>query len=207
MSLTDIEVGSLGDAARVGGNDKGNVVHLQSKTDIVAAVVAGLEGRDGDGTNFEWKLFVDGLMIVGDATRGIVPPQQAVKGLGSDIDAHVGVVSQKGIGITHVVVMVVRQEYASDSAHVYAVGGKPAENVVIIDTGIDKHTARRRADIGTVARRTAAKRHKAQMLGALLLIAVNAGHGEHRLGTLIVKEPGGLLNVGELFAFLSAACH
>ena len=72
-------VGTLGNHAHVGGHDKGLVLVADGEADVVAAVVAGLEGSDGEAAGLELEFLVNGLVIVGYAARYRRAAQQALQ--------------------------------------------------------------------------------------------------------------------------------
>ncbi len=96
-------------------------------------------------------------------------PQQARHSLGRGKDTHMLEAPQNGIGVSHMVAVVVSEYYALYSGRIHTVGRQLGKNGVVVDSGIDQDSARRSTHIGAVTAAAAAERHKAEPLG----------HGEH----------------------------
>jgi len=99
-------------------------------------------------------------MIVFDAARYVVAPQQAVEGLRRAVKQGRGAAPQQRVGIFDMVAVVVGQYDAFDAVDVDAVVQQLVGDIVVVDAGVYEYAAGAGADICAVAAAAAAERYE-----------------------------------------------
>ena len=122
-------------------------------------------------------------------------------------ETHILVAAENGVGIAHMVAVVVCEKNTNYAFGPDAVGGQLRQHVIVVYAGVDKQTARWCTDIRAVTAASAAERHITQLLGHGKLLFGK----RQQLSTVVyggsVEESGLRVPILLLFAFLASACH
>ena len=137
----DIKVGAISDTAGVSGDNNTTPGTLDTESYIIGSVVTCFKRRNGQRSDRERKLLIDSAMVVGHTARHIMTPENTVKRAGSGVKTHVAVSSQQRIGIAHMVAVVVCKKYPAYSSGIDRICGKLLHDIIVVDSGIDKHSA------------------------------------------------------------------